>query len=54
VAFDRTREALVVQTMQARELATSLPRLARDTSVRLFEVRALDDSLESLFRELVR
>jgi ABC-2 type transport system ATP-binding protein len=54
VAFDHTREALVVQTVQARELATSLPRLARDTSIRLFEVRALDDSLESLFRELVR
>jgi ABC-2 type transport system ATP-binding protein len=54
VAFDHTRDALVVQTVQARELATSLPRLARDTSIRLFEVRALDDSLESLFRELVR
>ena len=30
------------------------PRLARDPSVRLLEVRPLDDSLESLFRELVR
>jgi ABC-2 type transport system ATP-binding protein len=54
VTFDRHRDGLVVQTGQARELATSLPRLARDTSVRLFEVRALDDSLESLFRELTR
>ena len=29
-------------------------RLARDESIRLLEVRPLDDSLESLFRELVR
>jgi ABC-2 type transport system ATP-binding protein len=54
VTFDATRDGLVIQTMQARELATALPRLARDTSIRLLEVRALDDSLESLFRELVR
>jgi ABC-2 type transport system ATP-binding protein len=54
VTFDRTRGGLVVQTGQARELATALPRLARDSSIRLLEVRALDDSLESLFRELVR
>jgi hypothetical protein len=44
----------VVQTLQARDLARALPRLAKDASIRLFEVRALDDSLESLFRELVR
>jgi ABC-2 type transport system ATP-binding protein len=54
VTFDPTRGGVVIQTVQARELATALPRLARDTSIRLFEVRALDDSLESLFRELVR
>ena len=48
------RDGLVIQTLHARELATALPRLARDTSIRLLEVRALDDSLESLFRELVR
>jgi ABC-2 type transport system ATP-binding protein len=54
VTFDATRDGLVIQTMQARELATALPRLARDASIRLLEVRALDDSLESLFRELVR
>jgi hypothetical protein len=35
-------------------LATALPAVARTASVRLLEVRALDDSLESLFRELVR
>jgi ABC-2 type transport system ATP-binding protein len=54
VTFDRTRDGLVIQTVQARDLATALPRLARAESVRLLEVRALDDSLESLFRELVR
>ena len=54
VTFDAARGGLVVQTGQARELATALPRLARDSSIRLLEVRALDDSLESLFRELVR
>jgi ABC-2 type transport system ATP-binding protein len=53
VTFD-DRDGLVIQTLQARELAMSLPRLARDAAVRLLEVRALDDSLESLFRELVR
>jgi ABC-2 type transport system ATP-binding protein len=54
VTFDTSRDGLVIQTVQARDLATALPRLARETSVRLIEVRALDDSLESLFRELVR
>jgi ABC-2 type transport system ATP-binding protein len=54
VTFDTARDGLVIQTLHARELATALPRLARDTSARLLEVRALDDSLESLFRELVR
>ncbi len=54
VTFDAGRGALVVQTLQARQLASALPRLARDASIRLLEVRALDDSLESLFRELVR
>jgi ABC-2 type transport system ATP-binding protein len=54
VTFDAIRGGLVISTAQARELATALPRLARESSVRLLEVRALDDSLESLFRELVR
>jgi hypothetical protein len=54
ITFDPNRNGLVIQTLRARELACALPRLARDASVRLLEVRALDDSLESLFRELVR
>ncbi len=54
VTIDTDRGGLVIQTVQARDLATALPRLAREASIRLLEVRALDDSLESLFRELVR
>jgi ABC-2 type transport system ATP-binding protein len=54
VTMDTTRDGLVIQTVQARDLATALPQLAREASIRLLEVRALDDSLESLFRELVR
>lgn len=54
ITFDRHRDGLVLQTNHARELAIALARVARDQSVRLHEVRALDDSLESLFRELVR
>jgi ABC-2 type transport system ATP-binding protein len=45
---------LVVSTTNAASLARALPGLARDLSIRLQEVRPLDDSLESLFRELVR
>ena len=54
VTIDDSRDGLVIQTLRTRELATALPRLARAASIRLLEVRALDDSLESLFRELVR
>ena len=36
------------------DLALALPTLARSTGVRLWEVRPLDESLEALFRELVR
>jgi ABC-2 type transport system ATP-binding protein len=45
---------LVVSTKRARDLAIALPRTARDLDIRITEVRPLDDSLESLFRELVR
>ena len=45
---------LVISTKRARDLAVALPRTARDLGVRITEVRPLDDSLESLFRELVR
>jgi ABC-2 type transport system ATP-binding protein len=45
---------LTISTKRAGELSVALPRTARDLGVRLVEVRPLDDSLESLFRELVR
>ena len=54
VTFDPLRDGIVIQTVQARELASALARVARESSICLREVRALDDSLESLFRELVR
>ncbi len=47
-------DQLTVGTSRARDLAVALPRLARSVDSRLIEVRPLDDSLESLFRELVR
>jgi ABC-2 type transport system ATP-binding protein len=54
VSFEAGGTSLVVSTTHANELATALPNLARTLSVRLREVRPLDESLESLFRELTR
>jgi ABC-2 type transport system ATP-binding protein len=51
VSFDD--DQLVISTNRAGDLAVALPRAARDLGVHLSEVRPLDDSLESLFRELV-
>ena len=45
---------IIISTTRAKDLAIVLPRTARDLGLRLTEVRPLDDSLESLFRELVR
>jgi ABC-2 type transport system ATP-binding protein len=45
---------IIISSTKAKELALLLPRAARDLGVHLVEVRPLDDSLESLFRELVR
>jgi hypothetical protein len=47
-------DAMTVATSRARDLGEALAVVARDLDVRLLEVRPLDDSLESLFRELVR
>jgi ABC-2 type transport system ATP-binding protein len=49
-----TDAGLVVTTDRARDLAVAVAPVARSLGVRLREVRPLDDSLESLFRELVR
>ncbi len=45
---------VVVTTDRAGDLAMAVAPVARRLGVRLREVRPLDDSLESLFRELVR
>jgi ABC-2 type transport system ATP-binding protein len=45
---------VVVSSLRALDLARALPGVARRAGVRLLEVRPLDDSLESAFRELVR
>jgi ABC-2 type transport system ATP-binding protein len=47
-------KGLVVTSPKAGDLAQALPAVARDTGARLNEVRPLDDSLESVFRELLR
>ena len=47
-------EGVVVSTTRAGDLAVAVPRIAAELGVRLREVRALDDSLDSLFRELTR
>jgi ABC-2 type transport system ATP-binding protein len=49
-----TEAGLVVTTDRAGDLAVAVAPVARQLGVRLREVRPLDDSLESLFRELVR
>lgn len=47
-------DGVVVSSSRALDLARALPGVARRGSCRLFEVRPLDDSLESTFRELLR
>ncbi len=47
-------ETLVISSTHAGELAELLPGAARSAGARLREVRPLDDSLESVFRELLR
>jgi ABC-2 type transport system ATP-binding protein len=45
---------VVVSSLRALDLALALPGVARRAGIRLLEVRPLDDSLESAFRELVQ
>jgi ABC-2 type transport system ATP-binding protein len=45
---------VTITSERAGELAAVLPGVARDVGARLLEVRPLDDSLESVFRELLR
>jgi ABC-2 type transport system ATP-binding protein len=51
---DLQGDRITVATTRARQLSLSLPVVAREVGARLLEVRPLDDSLESIFRELVR
>ena len=48
------RDTVTIATNRWRDLALALPAMARRLDARLLEVRPLDDSLESLFKELVR
>jgi ABC-2 type transport system ATP-binding protein len=54
VGVSLTDAGVVVTTNRAGDLAVAVAPVARKLNVRLREVRPLDDSLESLFRELVR
>jgi ABC-2 type transport system ATP-binding protein len=54
VSVDGDGGGVVVSSTRAGELAKALAGVARRTGVRLAEVRPLDDSLESTFRELLR
>jgi ABC-2 type transport system ATP-binding protein len=47
-------ETLTVATSRAGELAVVLPGVAREVGARRREVRPLDESLDSIFRDLVR
>jgi ABC-2 type transport system ATP-binding protein len=47
-------DTVTIATNRWRDLALALPIVARRIEARLLEVRPLDDSLESLFKELVR
>ena len=52
--IDIDGDGIVVSSTRSLEMARALPGVARRAGVRLLEVRPLDDSLESTFRELLR
>jgi ABC-2 type transport system ATP-binding protein len=54
VAVEVNGDALEARTRSVATFATALPRLARDQHVSLREVRTTDESLEQVFRYLVR
>jgi ABC-2 type transport system ATP-binding protein len=54
VELDPVHEALMVQATDFERFTTLVPRVARDSGVRLFELRPADESLESVFSYLVR
>jgi ABC-2 type transport system ATP-binding protein len=54
VAVEIDGDALQARTRSVEALATELPRLARGAGVSLHEIRTTDESLEQVFRYLVR
>ena len=54
VAVEVDGDALQARTRSVAAFATALPRLARDHGATLHEVRTTDESLEQVFRYLVR
>jgi ABC-2 type transport system ATP-binding protein len=54
VAVEVDGDALRARTRSVEAFATALPRLARDAGVSLREIRTTDESLEQVFRYLVR
>jgi ABC-2 type transport system ATP-binding protein len=46
-------DAVVIETTEIAALRREIAKVARDEQARLFEVRGLDDDLESVFRYLV-
>ena len=54
VAVEVEGDALRARTRSVDAFATALPRLARDAGVSLREIRTTDESLEQVFRYLVR
>jgi len=53
VELDPVQQVLMVQAIEFERFTTLLPQIARQSGVRLFEVRPSDESLESVFSYLV-
>ena len=52
-SVELTPAGITVRTSDRGTMTRSLTRLARDASIRLFEIRPTDESLESVFSYLV-
>jgi ABC-2 type transport system ATP-binding protein len=54
ISVELAGTGILVRTADHGQLCRIAPRIARDTGVRLFELEALDESLESVFSYLLR
>jgi ABC-2 type transport system ATP-binding protein len=54
LSFGDSGDSLVVRTRRASELFRELPRIALDKGLRIHEIRAEDEDLESVFGYLVK